>query len=844
MACMVALFAASPLAGEDPPPAYDEPAASATEANAEEQVRISIGKLERQLAILFPNSTVHLIPLKDALVVRGGAADSEEATRILQIVRDAAAANNWIPDGNGWGPGDDAIVNMLEVPADPQIMLNVTFAFIERSQLKTLETAAHIFGGHPGDESSAFAAVIDNKPVAQRLIEWVDGHESSSIIATPTMTVLNGYEARLMYPANPAAGRKSGASLRYDAYLQVKPQVVDRDWISLELITSKHSFKDVGESSRVATTVKLREGQSVVLSHDVASLADRKYRHIPLPDPARSKSKAADSKVSVCIVTPELVRPMDPDEVPPLPGFQVTSPNGVELYRYAKTEGYPDRFEATLSPAHSLKDDVQYFPAGPEFRLAGASQLPRPQREAPKSSPAASVQVRFGNPAGMSVSWAEQRRDAIQFVTPGRQDFPAGGVYRLTASNISGRDGLSIHSTLEVYPAHPTTAAYLSHNSVPIEISDDDLKQIGNNKDVTKVVYLPDPNSQPVTAGPATLVAIDSEPGTDSDPVIIAERRGTILLVLRLGNTDEDIAAHEWTLMQRPGLIAPAGSTTEAQTTRPVTLSRVEEVVRVTGRETDMQLIEGCSRIVEPDFPISRVDDFDPEIINVEAVASNRIRVQALLPGVSNLLLSDKDGRTCQLSIFVQGDTRRLQAAINSRFPEASVEAHKVQDAVALTGWVNRPEDMNGIVELCEQFYPRVLNHMHTGGVTQAQIQQTAYFPTGSFGEVFPVPNPPLPGLSPTEAVPSEVTACSSPQAPALADDRIVHLRKAIESLQAAGLAEQVRAVEREIEKEQIAQKERQVEELQLQIQAMRRRLGVPAPIPEAPMPAATRYFR
>jgi pilus assembly protein CpaC len=55
----------------------------------EDRLRTNFGKLEKQLQVLFPYSTVQLIPLQQRLVVRGQARDAEEAARILQIVRSA-----------------------------------------------------------------------------------------------------------------------------------------------------------------------------------------------------------------------------------------------------------------------------------------------------------------------------------------------------------------------------------------------------------------------------------------------------------------------------------------------------------------------------------------------------------------------------------------------------------------------------------------------------------------------------------------------------------------------------------------------------------------------------------
>ena len=43
----------------------------------------------------------------------------------------------------------------------------------------------------------------------------------------------------------------------------------------------------------------------------------------------------------IILVSPELVHPMEPEEVPPLPGFDVTEPNGWDFFLRGKIEGIP-----------------------------------------------------------------------------------------------------------------------------------------------------------------------------------------------------------------------------------------------------------------------------------------------------------------------------------------------------------------------------------------------------------------------------------------------------------------------------------------------------------------------
>jgi hypothetical protein len=148
-----------------------------------------------------------------------------------------------------------------------------------------------------------------------------------------------------------------------------------------------------------------------------------------------------------------------------------------------------------------------------------------------------STQVKFIG-QDMSVGWMSGNVIARnQQVVPGRADFPQGAIYQLVYSNIAGEGwaGEDLFPTLEVRSAHPNTFAYLTHNTVPVEITDEDLEHVRSNNMVTKVIYLPDPKFQArAIAGVETLVSTTLDPGVD--PIEQAERMGTIMVVLRVGN--------------------------------------------------------------------------------------------------------------------------------------------------------------------------------------------------------------------------------------------------------------------------------------------------------------------
>jgi hypothetical protein len=149
-------------------------------------------------------------------------------------------------------------------------------------------------------------------------------------------------------------------------------------------------------------------------------------------------------------------------------------------------------------------------------------------------------QIGFIGPDGMQVRWdisASGGFDSSPLVAPGRYDFPQGGIYRLKVTDIPGREGLELYPTLEVAPVSPRTAAYLDHNAIPFQLTEEDLDQVTSGNFVTKVVYLPDPCFQELAvAGVETLVSTRLDPGVD--PVVEADRRGSILAIIRIGNKD------------------------------------------------------------------------------------------------------------------------------------------------------------------------------------------------------------------------------------------------------------------------------------------------------------------
>ena len=153
------------------------------------------------------------------------------------------------------------------------------------------------------------------------------------------------------------------------------------------------------------------------------------------------------------------------------------------------------------------------------------------------------VQVLFDQPELMQVTWDVSgigRYDSAPLIVPGRQNFAQGGIFRLKITNVEGRPGMELYPTLEIGKATRRTSAYLAHAAIPIQITQEDFDQVAAANFVTKVIYVPDPEYQELAlAGVDTIVSTRLDPGVD--PITEADRRGSILAILRIGNKDLEV---------------------------------------------------------------------------------------------------------------------------------------------------------------------------------------------------------------------------------------------------------------------------------------------------------------
>jgi hypothetical protein len=200
-------------------------------------------------------------------------------------------------------------------------------------------------------------------------------------------------------------------------------------------------------------------------------------------------------------------------------------------------------------------------PVGP-----GGAGGPGGGAQAGRRFPNVRSQIFFVDPPGMKIGWqtaagagSERVYLPAQLTAPARYNFTQGYIYRLKLTDIPGQNAnFALYPSIEVAPSTPATDAYLTHNPIPAIFTEEDFDQVKAGNFVTKVIYLPDPKFQELAvSGVETLVSTRLEPGVN--PILEADRRGTILMIIRLGGIDLEMPVAGASMV--PGM-APGTATT------------------------------------------------------------------------------------------------------------------------------------------------------------------------------------------------------------------------------------------------------------------------------------------
>lgn len=150
-------------------------------------------------------------------------------------------------------------------------------------------------------------------------------------------------------------------------------------------------------------------------------------------------------------------------------------------------------------------------------------------------------------------------------------------------------------------------------------------------------------------------------------------------------------------------------------------------VRKIDGASDKIEITTNTSRILTLDKKIPKVQVNNPELLAVTPLSATEIQVSAKKAGVTQVNLWDEDNQIHTVDVFIYGDVRELEHALGTQFPNSSVRVYRYSNSLVLTGFIDRPDYVDPIRQLAEDYAPKVINNIAVGGVQQVLLKVKIY---------------------------------------------------------------------------------------------------------------------
>ena len=329
---------------------------------------------------------IRVTPAFDSIVLSGVVSDSEALTRATDL------ANVFV--GGGGAAGNRRIVNMLEVAAPQQVMLEVKVAEVSKALIDKL--GVQLFGSRTNGSwtynlladflSGGNAAVGAASRSAGGSTFTLDAQKDDGLInvlAEPTIMAISGQTGsflaggKIFIPVsstnNNGARETTLEEKEFGVSVKFTPTVLGNGRINLRVRNEVSELNRDGigivasgvsgtailpsfTSRKAETTVQLMDGQSFAIGGLIKNNTTTSIKAFPflgeLPVIGalfRSTNFQTDRSELVFVVTPRLVKPLPPDYRLPTDGY--VPPNRQELMLEGKLEGKSDQGATGRDPA-------------------------------------------------------------------------------------------------------------------------------------------------------------------------------------------------------------------------------------------------------------------------------------------------------------------------------------------------------------------------------------------------------------------------------------------------------------------------------------------------------------
>jgi pilus assembly protein CpaC len=146
-------------------------------------------------------------------------------------------------------------------------------------------------------------------------------------------------------------------------------------------------------------------------------------------------------------------------------------------------------------------------------------------------------------------------------------------------------------------------------------------------------------------------------------------------------------------------------------------------VQEITAANTKVEMTVNGSRILKMASPIPRAQVGNPELLAFTVISETEVQLHAKKAGITTVnLWNDKD-EVYTVDVIVTGDVRELEGLLKTQFPTASIKLFPTQaSTLVVSGYVDQPDHVNTIMQIAEDYYPKVINHMIVGGTQQVLL--------------------------------------------------------------------------------------------------------------------------
>lgn len=316
-----------------------------------------VSTLQQNLQQLFPGENLNVGVTDEAVILSGDVSSNEVMLRAAELARAA------MPKAS--------VINMLQLPGgspSKQVMLQVRFAEVNRNAIQQAGLALFVSrtnfaarsttqafpapgfeGGEDGPASVTFTDFLNlfffhRGEGIGGVLKALETRGFLQSLAEPNLIAYNGEEASFLaggeIPVPTISGASGQVQVTYKEFgirlsfrptiagdvirLKVRPEVSSLDFANG--ITLSGFRIPALITRRAETDVELRDGQSFAIAGLLNNLSQTDRQAIPflsrLPiigNLFKSKSARAEQTELMVLITPRLVRALDPDEVPALP---------------------------------------------------------------------------------------------------------------------------------------------------------------------------------------------------------------------------------------------------------------------------------------------------------------------------------------------------------------------------------------------------------------------------------------------------------------------------------------------------------------------------------------------